>query len=127
VPAQAKALATLVQATLTPIIAPLVAELAATRQTSERRADRIAELERENGRQGAELERAASTVVALSKENDALKASQAKQDANLRTISRSPPRGAMVPLPARLRAFAPWVLAVLAIVAVIVLLVWPRW
>jgi hypothetical protein len=45
----AEALATLVQATLTPIIAPLVAELAASRQTAERQAERIAQLERENG------------------------------------------------------------------------------
>jgi hypothetical protein len=76
VAAQAEALATLVQATLTPIIAPLVAEPAASRQTIEHRADRVAELERENGRQGAELERAASTIVALGGENAALKGSQ---------------------------------------------------
>ena len=38
---------------------------------------RIEDLACENGRRAAELERAASAVVALSKENDALRAAQA--------------------------------------------------
>jgi hypothetical protein len=54
--AQAEALASLIQATLTPIIAPLVGQLDAQRQTIERQAERVAELERENGRLSAELE-----------------------------------------------------------------------
>jgi hypothetical protein len=49
------AIAAMIQATLTPILGPLVAELAASRQANERSQDRVAALERENGRQGAEL------------------------------------------------------------------------
>jgi excisionase family DNA binding protein len=50
-----EAMAALIQATLTPIIAPLVAQLDAHRQTVERQADALRELERENGRLAAEL------------------------------------------------------------------------
>jgi excisionase family DNA binding protein len=75
--APAEAIAAMIQATLTPVIAPLVGELAATRQVAERRADAIAELREERGRLTAELERAASTVVMLGEELDALKAAQA--------------------------------------------------
>jgi hypothetical protein len=39
-----------VQATVATVLGPLVAELAASRQTNERQAERVAELERENGR-----------------------------------------------------------------------------
>ena len=39
--AQTEAVASLIQATLTPIVAPLVAELAASRQANERQADAI--------------------------------------------------------------------------------------
>ena len=74
----ADAMATLIQATLTPIIAPLVAEQAALRQTVERQAEQLVGKEQEigvireeQGRLTAELERAASTVAAL---DDALTA-----------------------------------------------------
>ena len=58
-------------------------------------------------------------------EVEALKASQAKQGANPGPVGPNPTTDAPVPFLARLRALAPWVLAVLAIVAVIVLLVRP--
>jgi hypothetical protein len=48
--AQAEALGTLVQATLTPVVTPLVAELAAYRQTVERQAEVLAALREERGR-----------------------------------------------------------------------------
>jgi len=52
--AQAEALASLIRATLTPIVAPPVAELAASRQANERRAERIEALAREVGELRAE-------------------------------------------------------------------------
>jgi len=64
--------------------------------------------------------------VALAEERDTLKASQAKQDAILRADQPAPTRIPPLPLSARLRALAPWLLAVLAIVAVVVLLM-VRW
>ena len=74
---------------LTPILAPIVAELHATREASERKdqaidrqADEIATLREERGRQGAELERATSTVVALGDELAATEASR-RRDARL--------------------------------------------
>ena len=55
----------------------------------------------------------------------ALTAPQTQQDANPEPESPAPITDAVVPLLARLRALAPWLLALLAIVAVIVLLVRP--
>jgi len=63
--AQAEALASLIQATLTPIIGPLVGQLDAQRQTIEHQADRVAELERENGRLSAELASARTSISTL--------------------------------------------------------------
>jgi len=80
--AQAEALASLIHATLTPIIAPLVAEQAALRQTVERQADQLVGQAERLGRQGAELERATSTVVALGDELAATEASR-RRDARL--------------------------------------------
>jgi hypothetical protein len=76
--AQADALASLIQATLTPIIAPLVGELAASRQVNERltdqlmsQADTIAELREERGR--------LSTALAAEREKSSLEARTAAQ------------------------------------------------
>jgi hypothetical protein len=63
--AQADALATLIQATLTPIIAPLVGELAASRQALERQAGELRELEREVGRVSALLDSARAQIRTL--------------------------------------------------------------
>jgi excisionase family DNA binding protein len=57
-------MATFAAAILTPVLAPLVAQIEAHRQTVERQADALRELERENGR--------------LAMENATLRASQAK-------------------------------------------------
>ena len=80
--AQAEAMAALIHATLTPIIAPLMAEQAALRQTVERQADQLVGQAERLGRQGAELERATSTVVALGDELAATEASR-RRDARL--------------------------------------------
>jgi hypothetical protein len=63
--AQADALASLIQATLTPIIAPLVGELAASRQALERQAGEVRELEREVGRVSALLDSARAQIRTL--------------------------------------------------------------
>jgi hypothetical protein len=55
------------------LLAPIAAELGEARQTIERQAGVVADLRETLGRQGAELERAASTVVAL---NDQLEATE---------------------------------------------------
>lgn len=55
-PAPAEAMVSLIQATIGTVLGPLVGELAASRQAIGRQADRIAELERENGRLTATLE-----------------------------------------------------------------------
>lgn len=75
--AQAEAISGLVQATVATVLGPLVGQLDAQRQTIERQADTIADLREERGRQSAELERAAGTVVALNAENETLRAAQA--------------------------------------------------
>jgi excisionase family DNA binding protein len=62
-PAPAEAMVSLIQTTIATVLGPLVAEQAALRQTVERSATRVAELERENG--------------SLTAENAALRASQA--------------------------------------------------
>jgi hypothetical protein len=75
-PAPAEAIAAMIQATLTPIIAPLVGQIDAQRQTVERltdqlmsQAEAIAELREDRSRQSGELE-------ALRAENQALRAAQ---------------------------------------------------
>jgi hypothetical protein len=73
-PPAAEAIVSLIQTTIATVPGPLVGQLDAQRQTLERQAGRVAELERENGRQSAELERATSTVVALSDELERLRA-----------------------------------------------------
>jgi hypothetical protein len=62
--AQADALASLIQATLTPIIGPLVAELTASRQANERQAERMSERQRQLTQQ-AELIGAQRSELAL--------------------------------------------------------------
>ena len=83
---------------------------------------------RENGKLGAELKRAASTIVALAEERDALRASHTKQDANPASVGAGTHHTGMLPAPLldRLRALAPWGLLVLAVVVVVGLLTWPR-
>jgi excisionase family DNA binding protein len=100
-----QAMVSLIQATIGTVLGPLVGELAASRQANERQADRIAELERENG--------------LLTAENHALEARTAEQDAEaLRELSRP-----------RWRPLVPW-LAVVVLVAALATLVmlqaWPR-
>jgi hypothetical protein len=109
--AQAEALASLIQATLTPIIGPLVAELAASRQANERQADRVAELEREAGRLTAELVGAHATISTLT-------ASTAPQSAETATDTPTPL--------SRLLALWRWLVLVVAVTMMVVLLAWPR-
>jgi hypothetical protein len=65
----------LIQTTIGTVLAPLVGQVDALRLTVERQADELRTLERENGRQAAELERAAAAIVTLS---DELAAERAK-------------------------------------------------
>jgi hypothetical protein len=123
----AEAIVSLIQTTIATVLGPLVGQLDAPRQTIERQAEEIAGLREERGRQSAKLERAASTVVALGEENATLWASQAQQASDPGPVASESHQGEpSVSRSARLRALAPWLLATLAIVAVVVLLVW-RW
>ena len=63
--AQAEALASLIQASLTPIVAPLVEEMASIRQASERKDAELRELERELGRVTALLDSARAQIRTL--------------------------------------------------------------
>jgi hypothetical protein len=119
---QAEALTSLIQTTIAAVLGPLVGQLDAQRQTIERQAEQLVSQAETIGRQSAELERAAAAVVALGEENEALRASHAKQDANPGPVATDATTDAPVPLPARLRALAPWLLAVLAVAALAVLL-----
>jgi helix-turn-helix protein len=108
--AQADALASLIQATLTPIIAPLVGELAASRQALERQAGELRELEREVGRVSALLDSARAQIRTLT----APTASQSVEPA-------TEPRVLF------LRRRWLWVMVLVAFVVLIVaLLAWPR-
>jgi hypothetical protein len=60
-----EAMAALIQATLTPIIAPLVAQLDAHRQTVEHQAETIGQLREDRGRLSAELAGAQAEIQAL--------------------------------------------------------------
>jgi hypothetical protein len=102
VPAQAEAMVSLIQTTIAAVLGPLVAEQAALRQTVERQAGELKEMARENGSLTAEN-------AAL---NNALEARTAAQNAEALSAL----------FPSRLRALAPWLLAALAIVVVVVLL-----
>ena len=63
--ARADALASLIQATLTPIIGPLVAEVTASRQTIERLADQLVSQAETIGHLRAEVETTSSEAIAL--------------------------------------------------------------
>jgi hypothetical protein len=99
----------LIQTTIAAVLGPLVAELAAVRQAGERKDDRIAELERENGRLEERLALTASP-----------ESPQAGSGGPI-TSDPTPQR----PLLARLRPLTPWVFGLLAVVAVVVLLTVP--
>jgi hypothetical protein len=113
--AQAEAITAMIQATLTPIVAPLVAELAASRQTIERQTGQLIGQAETIGRQGAELERAASTIMALGEQNDALRAAQAKQDASPGPVALEPTTDAPVQHQINPGALVPWLFTALAL------------
>jgi hypothetical protein len=123
VAAQAEAMVSLIQTTIGTVLGPLVSQLDAQRQTIERQADRVADLERENGRQSAELERAASIAVKLS---DDLEAARAQMS----TLTAPAASGSVEQPTRRPGGFWPpcavWLVAVLAIVGTGVLLVVSR-
>jgi len=96
-------------------LVPLVAAL-------ERQVERVAQLERENGRQAAELERATSLAVKLSDELDTARAQISTLEARTAPQSAEPAPG---PFSGRLHEWVAAAVAVLAIVAVVVLLAWP--
>ena len=104
---------------MTSVLEPLIVELGTSRQ-------RIEDLARENGRQGAELERAASIAVTLSDELEAVKAENRALEA--RTAAQSAEPTPEPPVPRRRLlwpVWAFWTAAVLVIALAIVLVV--RW
>ena len=111
------AIAAMIQATLTPIVAPLVAELAASRQVIERQADQLVSQAETIGRLAAERD---SAVEALRMTMVTETPAQSSPDASTPPQPVEPTPG---PLPARWRVLAAWLLAVLAIVVAVVLLV----
>lgn len=117
-PAPAESMALVIQTTIATVLGPLVAELGASRQANERQAGEIADLREQRGRQTAELERAASTIVALNASLEARTASEAA------TSTREP-------LTARSWTMARWGLTLVAItgavVAAMALLAWLGW
>lgn len=119
---RAEVMAALISASIAPVLAPLVAQLEADRQMIERQTDTIRDQAETIGRQGTELERAASTIVALGEENAALRVSyspaQGQQTASSPDLTREPLKAAVL-------AVAPWAVTALAIVAlIVVVLAW---
>ena len=102
VPAPAEAMVSLIQTTIAAVLGPLVGQLDVQRQTIERQAGELRALEREVGE--------------LRAENRALVARTEAQ-----AVEPTPE-----PLPARWRAWVDGALMVLTIVALVVLLAWPR-
>jgi hypothetical protein len=107
-PAPADAMVSLIQTTIATVLGPLVGQIDAQRQTIERQADQLVSQ--------------AETIGKLSAENEALRASHTKQEQDLRAGAQNAATDAPVPLLARLRALAPWVLGLLAIMALVVVL-----
>lgn len=70
--------------------------------------------------QAEQLGRLAERLDHVTAELDALRASQTQQEANPGPVAPAPTTNAPIPLPARLRALAPWVVALLGIAAVVV-------
>lgn len=120
-PPAAEAMVSLIQTTIGTILGPLVGQLDAQRQTIERQADQLVSQ--------------AGTIGRLEAENAALRASPSPQAGSGAPESQEPPtepppRPEPFPWPIpphpNWRAFSPWVLMALAIVAVVALLAWPR-
>ena len=107
----ADAMVGLIQTTIATVLGPLVGQLDALRLTVERQADRVAELERENGRFAAERAAAEARYAAL-------EARTASQNAEASTNT----------VPDRMHVLAPWALGLLAAIAVVVALTLaPSW
>jgi hypothetical protein len=106
---QAEAMAAYTRSVLEPLVAAL-----------ERSEGRVAELERENGRQSAELERAASIAVKLSDELEALKSARASTGGRTAPESPDPATESSAP---RWRPRMPWLPAVTMLVVAITLAV----
>ena len=95
------------QATVATVLGPLVVELGASRQANERQAEQIAQLREDRGRLTAELERAASTIVALSPVQEARTASEPP----------APATDAPSPLPISLSTLVPWLITGAALIS----------
>ena len=116
-PAPAEVMVSLIQTTIATVLGPLVAEQAALRQTVERQADQLVSQAETLGRVTAERDAARAEV-------EAVKAAHAPQDANPGPEVPAPTTDAPVPLVARLRVLAPWVLVVVILLLVVVV-GWP--
>ena len=108
-PAQAEAMVSLIQTTIGTILGPLVGQLDAQRQTIDRQADMIR----------AQAEQLGSLSTKLVAEREARSLLEAATDAQSSGLTP----GRFV---AGWRLWAPWLLAVLAIVVAVGLVAWPR-
>lgn len=100
-------------------LVPLVAALERSQETIRDQAEAI-------GRQSAELETVRTRLLALDEENAELRASHSPGAGQQTPSAPDPTTTAGYALSSRLRALAPWLLAVLAIGGAVALLAWPR-
>jgi hypothetical protein len=112
----------IVPTTIGTVLGPLVGQVGVLRQTVERQFEEIAGLREERGRHAAELERAASTIVALGEEVERLRGpSERPVASNLTPDPSDPTPGG----PPELFSGSTWMYraaTLLAIAAVVVLL-----
>jgi hypothetical protein len=125
----ADAMVSLIQTTIGTILGPLVGQLDAQRQTIERQADRVAELERENGRLAAAAERARASEQMVERQAGQI-AKQLETIGELRAANRAflarteaePAEPTREPPGSRWRRWAWAAVLIAAIVAVVVVL-----
>jgi excisionase family DNA binding protein len=127
----AEQMATLAAAILMPVLAPLVAEMAAVRQAGERKDNTIRDQAETIGRQKAELERAASTVVALNRELERLQPSPEAPGSSGGPASTTEPSTFPEPFRSRpahedmlRRLWARWWWGIAAAVVLVAVVVW---
>jgi excisionase family DNA binding protein len=109
---QAEAMVSLIQTTIATVLGPLVGQIDAQRQTIERQAEQLVSQ--------------AGTIGRLEAELEAERSYHSPVASNPGPMMPAPTTNTTLSLLARLRALAPWLLAVLVIVVVVALLAWQR-